>query len=688
MMQTLPFELPSIESMPLHVPDPQAHEAAALPACIRDNLNPAFPIRPYQARAFLHFLDAWQTDAREKPEGERRRQMLFHMATGSGKTLLMAGLMLYLFERGYRHFLFFVNNTAIIGKTRDNFLNPQSPKYLFAPRMHCGGRQIAVREVENFQAPQWRAHAGDGDGDIEIIFSTIQGLHAALSMPRENGLCREDFADRRIVLISDEAHHINAETKKRSTLRRDDICNLQSWEATVESIFAANTGNVLLEFTATVDFNDAALAEKYQPRLIFDYPLREFRRDGYSKEISVLQADLPPFERALQAMVLSQYRRKVFERYGHAVKPVILFKSKTIRESRDFFEEFRQSLRRLCGADLEALRNKEADTAMRKAFRYFDDNGILPENLAAELQEDFADDRLIVVNSQEDGERKQLAVNALESNGYRAVFAVDMLNEGWDVLNLFDIVRLYDTRDGKAGKIGATTMSEAQLIGRGARYYPFRMHEDQPLFARKFDHAPDHPLRIGEELTYHSARNPQYIRDLGAALRTLGIDAEPARAHERKDDGADDVLPRTATRRAGGMRTGMDGLDKDIIGRRYPVALHTGHAASHALMDDASPTTEGIGVMTTQVFALADFGPAVVRKACQRLGFYEFANLRKRFPQLQSLRELIASEKYLGAITLEISGAPEQLAELSSEQKLHAAIEVLTAIAELISRSP
>ena len=44
------------------------------------------------------------------------------------------------------------------------------------------------------------------------------------------------------------------------------------------------------------------------------------------------------------------------------------------------------------------------------------------------------------------------------------VFAVDKLNEGWDVHNLFDIVRLYNTRDpDKSGKVGKTTMSEAHL---------------------------------------------------------------------------------------------------------------------------------------------------------------------------------------------------------------------------------
>lgn len=72
--------------------------------------------------------------------------------------------------------------------------------------------------------------------------------------------------------------------------------------------------------------------------------------------------------------------------------------------------------------------------------------------MIAELKEDFSEEKLISVNSKEDSEVKQLAVNSLETNEYRAVFAVDKLNEGWDVLNLFDIVRLYDTRDSKGAR--------------------------------------------------------------------------------------------------------------------------------------------------------------------------------------------------------------------------------------------
>jgi len=45
-------------------------------------------------------------------------------------------------------------------------------------------------------------------------------------------------------------------------------------------------------------------------------------------------------------------------------------------------------------------------------------------------------------------------LNTLEdkNNRIRAVFAVQKLNEGWDVLNLFDIVRLYESRSNVVDK--------------------------------------------------------------------------------------------------------------------------------------------------------------------------------------------------------------------------------------------
>ena len=95
--------------------------------------------------------------------------------------------------------------------------------------------------------------------------------------------------------------------------------------------------------------------------------------------------------------------------------------------------------------------------------------------------------------------------------------------KGWDVLNLFDIVRLYEGRDVRANKPGKTTISEAQLIGRGARYFPFALEEGQDLYTRKYDDDTAYDLKILEELYYHTEEDSKYISELKIALVDVGI---------------------------------------------------------------------------------------------------------------------------------------------------------------------
>ena len=651
-----------------------------LPASIAENLNPAFPIRPYQERGFKLFLNYWQEAFDGKPR--QNHQLLMHMATGSGKTMMMAGLIAYLYEKGYRNFLFFVNSANIINKTRDNFLNKQSSKYLFAETLSFADRRVDIREVDNFQSVN--------ADDINIVFSTIQGLHFSLNTPRENGLTYEDFEEHKIVLISDEAHHINAETKKGKDVDQDALFESVAWEGTVERIFKANPLNVLLEFTVTVAFSDEYLSAKYKPKLLFDYPLKEFRKDGYSKEVKVLQADLSPMDRAMQAVLLSQYRRKVFEKNRQLIKPVVMFKSKTIKDSQSFFEEFVLAIKGLHSGVLEKIKGRTTDPSILRVFEYLELNRITLANLVAELQEDFSEEKLISVNSKEESESKQLAVNSLESNEYRAVFAVDKLNEGWDVLNLFDIVRLYDTRDSKAGKIGKTTMSEAQLIGRGARYCPFQLVQDQPLFGRKFDADLDNEMRICEELYYHSAYNPKYIQELNTALQEIGMKAKETRERKVK---LKDSFKQTSLYKAGHIflnervkynRDDIDGLDSSVVAQTHKVSLRTGYTKSVVAFDESSGGDSGANKVSKD-YLLASFGSAVVRKAIQKLEFYEFSNLKTFLPNLKSIDEFMNSERYLGRVKLEVTGLRDQVETLSADERLDAATQILQVISEVIA---
>ena len=147
-------------------------------------------LRPYQVECFRNFLMYIANDFDGK---QAHPHLLFHMATGSGKTLIMAGAMLYLYEQGYRNFLFFVDSTNIVEKTKDNFLNAASSKYLFAPQIAINGNRVEIRNVDNFQ--------GAATDCINLCLCTIQGLHSDLNSEKENALTYDDFTDQPVVLI-------------------------------------------------------------------------------------------------------------------------------------------------------------------------------------------------------------------------------------------------------------------------------------------------------------------------------------------------------------------------------------------------------------------------------------------------------------------------------------------------------
>ncbi len=486
-----------------------------VPAYLKEGLNPRFELRPYQEEAFARFFHCFENDFQGK---EKPLHLLFNMATGSGKTLIMAGLILYLYEKDYRNFLFFVNSKNIIEKTRDNFLNPCSSKYLFNERgLRIDGRQPQIVEVGNF--------GGVHRDDINICFTTIQQLHEDLSSPKEDAVSYDDFSKIKIVMLADEAHHLNVATKSQLTL--DDKKDLESWERTVERIFQQNEENLLLEFTATHDYEEPAMVEKYRRKVINRYDLAQFRNDRYSKDVIIVRSDMDPDERVLQALILSEYKQEVAAKHQIQLKPVLLFKAqKTIAQSKENKAKFHELINALDDQKIDAIRGSKIP-AVQRAFQFFNDEGIGSALLAQRLKREFQESRCLSVNSKDEHRDSQILVNTLENkeNRIRAVFAVQKLNEGWDVLNLFDIVRCDEKRDTSKRKLGETTTSEAQLIGRGARYFPFVLPENDDRFRRKFDSdsGPENELRILEQLHYHSINDSQYISALQDALVEEGV---------------------------------------------------------------------------------------------------------------------------------------------------------------------
>ena len=624
------------------------------PQYIPDNLNPNFELRPYQTAAFENFITYFENDKLcQKPT-----QTLFHMATGSGKTLIMAGLMLYLYKHGYRNFLFFVNLSNIVQKTKENFLNSVSSKYLFADEITIDGEKIKIKEVSNFQYSD--------DTAINICFTTTQGLHSDMWSVKENSLSVDDFANRKVVLISDEAHHLNADTKKMS---KDEEENYKSWEYTVHRIFGANRDNVLLEFTATCDIKNPLIKAEYENKIVFDYPLYKFRADRYSKEIKTLRSDLDVEDRALQALILSQYRYKVFQDYRQNIKPVVFFQSRLVKENAANMAKIIDMVKSLSGERIKNLFEQSTSETLAEAQKYFIKNGISYDELACELKDDFSEEHCISANDNQDVENKQIMLNSLEdkTNPYRAVFAVDKLNEGWDVLNLFDIVRLYETRDGKNGIPGKTTMKEAQLIGRGARYCPFKITEEQEKYQRKYDNDIDNPLRICEELYYHCWNEPRYISELHTALREIGIDLDKTvtRNYVLKEEFKEDDIYKSGyvfvNERLLKSRNEVVGLLPSVRDKIFNISIATGRSGEDVIMEDNSSQDSNPNTYTyrTTIGDIADINYAIVYKALCKYSVFKFNVLKSYFPNLKSTKEFVYDKNYLGYIRLHITSKYE-----------------------------
>ena len=662
-----------------------------MPKYFATSLNPMMKLRPYQEECFKYFITYWQNDFDAK---ELKPHLLFHMATGSGKTLIMAGAMLYLYEQGYRNFLFFVDSTNIIEKTKDNFLNTASAKYLFGQSINIGNKQVEIRLVDNFQAVD--------ENNINLCLTTIQGLHTSLNTPKENAVTIDDFADKRIVLISDEAHHTNTATKKGkktvvaeqgSLFADSDFEATEDWETTVMKIFHSNEANVLLEFTATEDFQDANIADKYENKVIFDYPLKKFREDGYSKDISVVQSDLSPIDRAIQCVLLSQYKRKLFSSIHQDIKPVMMLKSKTIADNKKFYDEFINTIKRLNIEDIERIASN-AKGDMLDVFSYVSEQGIEFENLLLEIKEDFKEENLLLVDGNNISPDKQLKLNSLEAkdNEFRVIFAVDMLNEGWDVLNLFDIVRLYETRDSGHGKVGKTTMQEAQLIGRGARYMPFTEPTGElKTGERKFDNDTTNRLRALETLHYHSVSNPKYLTELKQAMVQTGIVAEKVKTVELKfkdsfkktslyNDGyvfANELEPYM-------LNEEITSLGEAILNKEYKVRIKSGEMSTSLVFE--SGTSSNTTSVPYRAYKFGELGNHVIRAAINRFDTFKFSNLKDTYPNLESIKDFIESYSYLAGINIIIYAKQEVLDNLTQKEKLYCAIKVLRQIEPMLSK--
>lgn len=312
---------------------------------IVDNLSKT--LRSYQIEALKAFIWCYENNPK------KARHLLFNMATGTGKTLVMAAAVLYLYEQGYRNFVFLVHQVQIKDQAIKNFTDPSFEKYLFAKTVKFAGKRVPIKAVDHFFDAKKEG--------INFLFFSTQMLYNNLIQPKENTVTGEDFTYNKVVIIADEAHRLNVHTKKR--LNQSEKKEIQNWETAVNSAINANDKNLLLEFTATVDLNNDAIRKKYQDKLVYKYDFLAFNEGGYSKKVAFLyneETQIADQKRLLivNAVALSEYRRLFAEReLGVIINPVILVKSTQIKQSADDRAFFHKVVNSLKIEDFDHLKN-------------------------------------------------------------------------------------------------------------------------------------------------------------------------------------------------------------------------------------------------------------------------------------------------------------------------------------------
>ena len=651
-----------------------------VPEYVKTNLRDE--LRPYQEEAFRRFqfmqdnsLLAGISDA-----GFQRKHLLFNMATGSGKTMVMASLMLYLYkEFNYQNFIFLVNTDAIIKKTQENMLNTQSNKYLFNSNgIFIDGEQIMIQAVDNFPVVKDK-------NTIYLKLTTIQKIYGELNKPKENGISLESLEEEDIVILGDEAHHFNASTKKEKEQET-------SWENTINKMLYLRTNNKLLEFSATINMDDKNISQKYSDKILYKYDLGEFMTDGYSKNVLRLQSSENDDEKMKDALLLSQYRKLIARENGISYfKPIIMFKSSKIKISEQKQQDFNTIIENLSVESLSKYINQRKTTVssnstLYKVFSYYLEQDL--DSIIREIQEDFEARNILNAN-----EKNMLSVdnavllNSLENinNPIRVIFAVAKLNEGWDVLNLYDIVRISEG----AGITRNATDSEAQLIGRGARYFPFE-YENKKSFKRRFDNE-NNDLRILETLHYHTINEKGYLANLEKSMNAVNLITS-----------SDETVKILSTKLKHSFKNSSVYKQGNLFVNESRETIPEDYSSLEKFTITKEWETEFIGstvetdykgninddTVIQREFEYLTVDKRFFKKALQRNPFFRFVNLKKYLPLLKSKDELIDSEQYFNGVSIKVSlPRGQHIVDLTAFEKLEIIDKFLTYCEEKIRKN-
>lgn len=448
-----------------------------------------FSLRPYQMEALSSFELFWKDEFDSRSLKQKAIQRVdkdgktfewpkigFEMATGSGKTLLMGTVILYLWHKGYRDFLILTPNTILFDKTIDNF-TPRAVKSIFGDGWNLTYNLVTGNSYRDKTCHYRR------DSDISFYIFNMQKFYDKgtsknkeskntmkgvpyVRRPIEDSLWKDEsekhtisfiefLRDRRPVIISDEAHHYQQSKTK---------------EAIHELL-----PSIVVEFTAT-SIEKGGISDAGQDNL-YKYPIQRYINEGYGKRIFALGCgsteeklvnDVTDSDKQklVWGMLVHLLKRESLKTVGAPLKKaMMLVKARTIQHANNvdiYLKKWQENITTEVDDVLEQL-NREQTDIVRIIRRYLPHQKKDFKKLIKHL--DGVAKSVFTIHSENKNEEEVWTdYKTLDDNSAEIVNQVKVFTEGVDYDNFYTIVVLGDT-------IENVGLAAAQLIGRGLRLY-------------------------------------------------------------------------------------------------------------------------------------------------------------------------------------------------------------------------
>jgi type III restriction enzyme len=385
------------------------------------DLQDPLPLEDAVKRIAALYPDSFQSFERGFPS------VTYSIATGVGKTRLMAAIVLYLYRsRGIRNFFILAPNLTIYNKLIRDFGDPGYEKYVFNGVPEFVTNRPVVITGDNYAQQGGLFH----QEEVRINIFNIAKFNADTKTSKKEGKVQQprikrlseylgqsywQFLSKQhdLVVLMDEAHRYRADASRNAI---EELKPLLGIELTATPFDAAGNPfkNVVYEYTLA-----RALADGQYVKI----PAVATRKDFNFNTLSPEDTDKLKLEDGISVHRDTQQALDLYARDNNKakVKPFVLVACRDIEHARSIFEFVNSTI--------------------------FYDGA-------------YTGKVLQVDSSKDDSEIEKLLTVERADNPIEIVIHVGMLKEGWDVNNLYTIVPL---------RAANSLVLIEQTLGRGLR---------------------------------------------------------------------------------------------------------------------------------------------------------------------------------------------------------------------------